>query len=362
MKSFEQIGRHSEDEARDEALKMQEKIKTDEVKSYNEAESLIESEKKLMQDLKSRDFDDVLEIKKEFPSLFSSPKVQIKLAEALVSVLRTGLIGMGGDQNIKAYEKYKNLLEDQNYLYEGAKNILSSGYTTGHMLGAYGIGETIETLKVLNMPENINKEIAINAIENLIARENISDAIEIKNELAISNKELYSDPKFLGDLKKGILKLLDANNNTGVCKIAETKKLAEEFEISDDILKPIAEQAMFSNMRHGRTDKVVLIQTEFSLPPENVSKSISSDLIASHIVRLLEVTSLYNALEKTKREFEKLIELSEKGYLSRSEVDKLWKGVISDKKLVEVAKRRIKEYGKNKENAQEVAKLLDIND
>ncbi len=47
MKSFEQIGRHSEDEAQDEASKMQEKIKTGEAKNYNEAEKQIETEEKI---------------------------------------------------------------------------------------------------------------------------------------------------------------------------------------------------------------------------------------------------------------------------------------------------------------------------
>ena len=66
-------------------------------------------------------------------------------------------------------------------------------------------------------------------------------------------------------------------------------------------------------------------------------------------------------MEKTEQEYEKLIELSEKGYLSKSEVDKLWKGVISNKKLVEVAKREIKNNSKDK-YAREIAELLDIKD
>lgn len=331
-----------------------EKIKLD------EAKSLSENEKELLQNLKERDFDSVLEVKKGFPLLVSSPKVQIKVAEALVQVLRRGLVGMGGDRNIEVYKKWQNLLEDQSYLYEGAKNILGSGYTTGHMMGTYSIDETLETLKVLNMPENIDKEIAINAIGNLITREQILDAIKIKNELAVSNKELYSNPEFLGNLENGILNLLDANNNTGVSKIAETKKLAEEFEIPDGVLNPIVKQAMFSNMRRGRDDKAVLIQTEFSLPSEDILKSISSDDIVFRIVILLEATSLYNAMLKIESEFEDLTKLSKKGYLSRSEVDKIWGDVVSDKKLIDVAKRVIK-TGKE-EYANEVAKLLNIKD
>jgi hypothetical protein len=360
-KSPEQFKPYSMEEAEKEASKMQEKIKSGEAEDYSEAESLVEGEKKLMQDLQSRDFDSALEIKREFPSLFSSPKAQMKLAEALIQTLRSEINGLGHERVIKVYEKYKDLLEDQNYLYESAKNILSSGYTTFGMMGSRDISETIKTLKILNMPEDINKEIAINAIGNLIAREKISDAIKLKSEFAISNKELYSDLEFLGDLKKSILKLLDANNNTGVCNILETKKLAGEFEVPDDVLKSSAKQAMFSNMRWGRTDKAMQIQKEFSLPPEEISKGISSDGIASHIISLLENTSLYNVMEKTEEEYEKLIELSEKGYLSKSEVDKLWESVILDKKLVEVAKREIKNNDKNK-YAREVARLLDIKD
>lgn len=53
-KSFEQIGRYSENESQNEASKMQEKIKTGEAKSYNEAEKQIEEKNEMIEKMKDQ--------------------------------------------------------------------------------------------------------------------------------------------------------------------------------------------------------------------------------------------------------------------------------------------------------------------
>ncbi len=192
------------EKAQDEAIKMQKKIESGEVKNYREAEKNIENEIereevkiKLIKALATGDNDEILDIKRRFFEQIDL-SLDSEIQQAAIKGMSRWLVLEESDN---AYEILKELsLSNDVFLLavkEAIPKILSEGL----------ISTAIKLKEKYVLPEEMSQQAAKQGMINRLSRGRIDNAIKIKEVFALP-EEIIKDSEIQQAAKQGMIKLL----------------------------------------------------------------------------------------------------------------------------------------------------------